>query len=262
MGIPMRSHESQSHKSIEIITVEGLQKKFPQGFLKKPRQILRDISFTVKRGVGTGLIGLNGSGKTTTLQCMLGFLRADAGKINFSINKPIGYLPERPYYYDFLSAREYVGLHFDLLSLGDSQHAKKNDVVLDALSRVGLSQNADHKLKFFSKGMLQRVGLAQAMLGSPELYIFDEPMSGLDPDGREMVRDLLHEQISAGASVLFTSHLMQDVVEVCEDLIVIDSGRVLYQGTVRNLIGATNTGRELEKAFHTLLQNSQAERQL
>ncbi|MGZ3743792.1 MAG: ABC transporter ATP-binding protein [Pseudobdellovibrionaceae bacterium] len=217
-----------------ILEVKALNKTFPGGLFEKPRHVLKDVHFSLPAGETTGFVGSNGSGKTTSIKCMLDFMRPDSGKILFfgapldlSSKKRIGYLPERPYLYEFLNGMEFLRLHWDLV-----QDSRKDfiDRAHEALKRVDLFESRDKKLRQYSKGMLQRVGIAQAILNKPDLLILDEPMSGLDPDGRGLVKDILREESKRGTSLFFSSHLLQDMEELCSHLVIINKGVILYDG--------------------------------
>lgn len=218
----------------KALEVRGLNKTFPGGLFAKSRQVLHEVAFSIPEGVTAGFVGGNGQGKTTTLKCMLDFIRPDRGEILF-FGKPlrratrnrIGYLPERPYLYEFLSGRELLRFHWDLAGLPVSGFA---EAAAEALRTVDLMEAADRRLRGYSKGMLQRIGLAQALLHRPELLLLDEPMSGLDPDGRMLVKDVLREQRRRGVTVFFSSHLLQDMDELCDHLTVIDTGRIVSDG--------------------------------
>lgn len=220
--------------SESILEVQGLCKTFRSGFFDTKKQVLFDVSFKIPSGCTTGFVGNNGSGKTTTIKCIFQFIHADKGQVYFRgkpldrmIKSKIGYLPERPYLYEFLSGMEFLRLHWNLC------HDQQRDFIEKAhfaLKKVGLFEARDKKLRQYSKGMLQRAGLAQAILNEPELLILDEPMSGLDPDGRLMVKDILVEQKKKGVNIFFSSHLLQDMEELCEHLVVINSGKIIYDG--------------------------------
>lgn len=229
-----------------VIEVSGLYKSFHPNFYEKKKQILKNVGFEVPANRTTGFIGVNGSGKTTTLKCILGFIHPDQGSIRFfdsqdhgnAVLNRIGYLPERPYLYEYLTTFEFLHLHWELTGGGDGfQPAAKK-----VLERVNLLGVENRRIRFFSKGMMQRIGMAQALLRQPELLILDEPMSGLDPDGRFLIKEVIRQEKARGTTVFFSSHFLNDIEELCEDLVVIDAGRILYQGPTLNLI-SKNTPR-------------------
>lgn len=223
------------------LTVEGLNKSFAGSFFEKTKQVLFDVKFSVRAGQTTGFIGVNGSGKTTSLKCILGFIHPHSGRISIfnqpisqkSVRARIGYLPERPYLYEFLTAREFLKFHWELTGGGEGF----DSACRANLERVNLLHAENKRIRTFSKGMMQRVGFAQALLREPDLLILDEPMSGLDPDGRYLIKDILRQEKKNGRTIFFSTHYLSDVEELCEDLVVIDQGRILYQGPTLDLVG-------------------------
>lgn len=233
------------------LRVQGLNKTFPGGLFEKSRQVLFDVSFALPQGETCGFVGGNGQGKTTTIKCLFQFIRFDRGEIQFfgeplspQVKRRIGYLPERPYLYEFLTTREFLRLHWELSQGGSASEFSARLPAL--LRRVELDHVADRPLRSFSKGMLQRAGLAQALIHQPDLLILDEPMSGLDPDGRLLVKEILREEKKRGASIFFSSHLLQDMDELCSHLTVIEAGRILYDGGVEAF---RNEHPDLEQAY-------------
>jgi ABC-2 type transport system ATP-binding protein len=217
-----------------ILEVKQLNKTFPGGLFEKPRQVLKNVTFSLPAGETTGFVGSNGSGKTTSIKCMLDFMRPDSGQIDFfgkplnlAAKKRIGYLPERPYLYEFLTGLEFLKLHWNLVQDNENDFIERAH---ECLKRVDLYDARDKKLRQYSKGMLQRAGIAQAIINRPDLLILDEPMSGLDPDGRGLVKDILRAEATRGTSLFFSSHLLQDMEELCSHLVVINQGEVLYDG--------------------------------
>ncbi|MNJ92480.1 putative ABC transporter ATP-binding protein YxlF [compost metagenome] len=239
---------------MSALEVEKLNKTFKGGLFEKDRHVLRDVSFSLPEGKTTGFVGSNGSGKTTSIKCIFDFVKPDSGRIDF-FGKPlssetktrIGYLPERPYLYEFLTGMGFLKLHWNLCY----GHVTKDfqERALEALKKVDLLEAKDRRLRTYSKGMLQRVGIAQAILTKPDLLILDEPMSGLDPDGRALVKDILREEQKRGVTLFFSSHLLQDMEELCSDLVVINKGQILYQGDLRKFMAEYHS---LEKAFQVL----------
>jgi ABC-2 type transport system ATP-binding protein len=233
-----------------LLKVKNLQKTFKTHFYEKPHQVLKNLSFEVHPGRTTGFVGVNGAGKTTTLKCALGFVRPDSGEIHFfnkgpldsELKKRLGYLPERPYYYDFLTASQFLKFHWDLTGAGEGFNARAEEI----LQKVNLKGVMDRYLRSFSKGMLQRIGLAQALLRSPELLILDEPMSGLDPDGRVLIKEIIHEEKKKGTTLFFSSHLLGDMDELCDDLVVINQGQLIFEGSLKDFA----KDRGVEKSFY------------
>lgn len=233
-----------------ILEVKKLNKIFPGGLFEKPRHVLKDVTFSLPEGETTGFVGSNGSGKTTSIKCMLEFMRPDSGEIlffgkplNLAAKTRIGYLPERPYLYEFLTGIEFLKLHWNLVQESNKDFLERAHEVL---KRVDLFDSRDKKLRQYSKGMLQRVGIAQAIINKPDLLILDEPMSGLDPDGRGLVKDILRDEAKRGTSLFFSSHLLLDMEELCSHLVVINKGVVLYDGELSPFM---NQYASLEDAF-------------
>ena len=221
---------------MKVLNVKGLVKKFKTDFYKKPQVALRDVTFSIEEGRFVGFIGPNGAGKSTTIKCLLEFIFADAGQIEIFGQKQsraqrdrIGYLPERPFFQEFLTGTEFLKLHWELGQRPSGQFAAKAKDILDL---VKLTHAKDKKLKEYSKGMLQRIGIAQALICDPEFLILDEPMSGLDPDGRILIKQILKSLREKKLTVLMSSHLLEDVEELCDDLLIIHSGKTEYSGAV------------------------------
>lgn len=216
----------------------------------RKKATLCGVSFAVHPGEVFGLLGPNGAGKTTTLKILLGMLHPGAGTVRLfgrdardvETRRRLGYLTEQPYYYDYLTAREFLDLCGVLCGLGRTERASR---AVRLLEQVGLAADADVRLRRFSKGMLQRLGLAQALLHDPPLLILDEPMSGLDPLGRSLVRDLMFQLRQAGKTILFSSHILPDVETLCDRVAVLAAGRVVAEGRVTDLAAASDTGFEI-----------------
>ena len=213
------------------------------------RQVLFDVSFSVPEKSITGFLGSNGAGKTTTMKTMLGLLQYEKGELSFFNNQYkdfreyIGYMPERPYFYEYLTGMEFLVFYGQLsLKLPKKEIKKKADALLE---KVGLGHAKDKLLRNYSKGMLQRVGLAQAIIHQPKFLILDEPMSGLDPDGRYQITELIKELGQAGTTLFFSSHLLDDVEKLCDRLVIIDKGRILFEGLKTNFIQSGNVGYEI-----------------
>ena len=224
-----------------VLRIRGLRKAFRGHLGIGRREAIRGIDLDVRRGEIYGLLGPNGAGKTTTIKLVLGLLRPDAGSIEL-LGRPatdprshagLGYLPEHPYFYTYLTAREFLDFYARLQGVPASD---RRDCVERSLQRVGLADRADSPLRKFSKGMTQRLGLAQAIQHDPDLVILDEPMSGLDPIGRREVRDLIVELKEAGKTVFFSSHILQDAEMICDRVVILESGRVRSVGPLRELV--------------------------
>ncbi|MES3038933.1 MAG: ABC transporter ATP-binding protein [Bdellovibrionota bacterium] len=231
------------------IKVADLTKSFKENFWEKPKQVLKGVSFQVHESQTCGFVGNNGSGKTTTLKCILQFIFPDEGEalffgepLNEKTKMKIGYLTERPYFYEFLTAKEYLKFHWELS--GGKAHF--NDRAAAVLKQVDLTHATDKRLRSFSKGMLQRMGLAQALLHEPHLLILDEPMSGLDPDGRLIVKEILRDLKSKQVGIFFSSHLLEDMEQLCDELVVVHQGKIIFNESLTRFMAQFES---LEKAF-------------
>jgi ABC-2 type transport system ATP-binding protein len=225
----------------EAIRIENLRKSFRLGFIPKTREILKGISFTVKEGEIFGYLGPNGAGKTTTIKCLLGLIFPDAGTVEIfgqphlltRARQALGFLPENPYFYDYLTAREFLEFYSRLFSLSRQEREVRIDRLLKL---VGLERAASLRLRKFSRGMLQRVGLAQALINDPQLVILDEPLGGMDPIGRKEIRDIIVRFKDEGKTVFFTSHILQDIEMICDHVAIIVGGRIVKHGALESLV--------------------------
>lgn len=236
-----------------ICKVTNVSKSFRPDFYKKPVQVLKSVNFQINEGRFVGFIGPNGAGKTTTIKCMMQFIFPDRGDVSFfeqsdliEAKRKIGFLPERPYFQEFLSAIEFLKLHWNLSGLKPADFQKRADEVLE---QVRLTHAKHKKLRDYSKGMLQRIGIAQALLASPQFLILDEPMSGLDPDGRILIKDILKSFKQKKMTVLMSSHLLEDVEELCDDLIILHKGETLFNGAISEFKHNFNSLEDAYKAF-------------
>ena len=224
-----------SHPAIQTV---NLSKKFGKTVA------LAGLSMTVPRGEVFGFLGPNGAGKTTSVKLLLGLLKPSGGEAwllgrpigDLDTRRKIGYLPELFRYQGWLSAREVLALHCELAPLPRSSW---NDEITSALETVGLTDRAADRVGTFSKGMQQRLGLAAALLGEPELVFLDEPTSALDPVGRHDVREIIRGLASRGTAVFLNSHLLSEVEQLCDRVAVVDHGRVIASGTMDELLGGT-----------------------
>ncbi len=222
-----------------MIQLEGVIKVFGTGWPWKRITALSGIDLAVDRGEVLGYLGPNGAGKTTTLKLLVGLLRPTAGRILVGGIPPmvpaarelVGFLPENPYFYEYLTGREFLTL---CARLGQ-RAAEAIPRIGPLLERVGLGKAADLPLRKYSKGMLQRAGLAQALVNDPPLLILDEPMSGLDPIGRREVRDLILELKAGGKTIIFSSHILADVELICDRVAFLHRGRLLRVSSVEQL---------------------------
>jgi ABC-2 type transport system ATP-binding protein len=233
------------------IEIEGLTKDYPVGFwLTKKRRSLDNLTMRVETGEIFGFLGPNGAGKTTTIKLLIGLTFPTAGTARIlgkpitsvEMHRDIGYLPEQPYFYDYLTAQElldYFARFHDLTA------ADRRERVTRMLKKVGLETARKIQLRKYSKGMLQRVGLAQAILHDPQVVILDEPMSGLDPLGRREVRDIILELKRAGRTVLFSTHILSDAEMLCDRVGVIAGGKLRGVGSPGEIVGMKAHGMEI-----------------
>jgi ABC-2 type transport system ATP-binding protein len=230
-----------------LLHVRDLWKTFHPGLFEKAVPVLKGLSLEVVRGEVFGLLGPNGAGKTTTIKAITGLVVLDRGEItigghphtSLEAKRRIGFMAENPYLYNHLTGREYLRFSADLLGI---DRFEVEDRVASTLGQVAMAGRADQKMRTFSKGMLQRIALGQALLGEPELLILDEPMSGLDPVGRRDFRDLILEQRARGTTIFFSSHIIPDVETICDRVATVIDGSVRGVGSVRDLVS-----REVER---------------
>ncbi len=226
---------------MDVIRIEHLHKTYRTGFRMRRQEVIKDLSLTVREGEIYGFIGPNGAGKTSTIKILVGLAHATSGTISlFGKKGPrpeqkalIGFLPERPYFYEYLTAREFLDFYGQLFGVPAPVRARRADKLLE---RVKLSAWRDTPLHKFSKGMLQRVGVAQALINDPKLVILDEPMSGLDPLGRMLIRDLIVGLKSQHKTVFFSSHILSDVELICDRVGILVDGRMRGEGTLDELL--------------------------
>jgi ABC-2 type transport system ATP-binding protein len=228
-----------------IIEVQNLTKDYEVGFARKRKvRALDGLSLTVEAGHIFGFLGANGVGKTTTLKLLMRLIFPTAGTARIldrdisdvSMHARIGYLPENPYFYDYLTAREFIDYCGQLFGFDKSTRERRTDEVL---TRVSLDKKSwDRQLRKFSKGMLQRVGMAQALVNDPEIVFLDEPMSGLDPVGRREFRDLIASLNGEGKTVFMCSHILSDIEVLCDSIAILKGGKLAHAGTLEELRGA------------------------
>jgi ABC-2 type transport system ATP-binding protein len=233
-----------------VVRADGLTKDFPIGFWRpRPHRALDALTIEIPGGV-FGLLGPNGAGKTTTLKLLCGLLSPTAGRAELFGRPPgdilarrrLGFLPEHPTFYDHLTAEELLGYFAGLFGYRGPERARRASRALD---RVGLGADRRRPLRQYSKGMVQRVGLAQAVLNDPELVILDEPMSGLDPLGRRDVRQVILELRDEGRTVLFSSHILSDAEALCSGVAILARGRLVRSGALSDLTTGPAGGWEI-----------------
>src|SRR5215469_4626858 len=226
---------------MHAIETQNLSKDYAVGFFKKQlRPALKSLNLTVDSGETFGFLGPNGAGKTTTLKLLMGLIFPTSGSAKIlgkgcldpDVKRKIGFLPEQPYFYDYLSAAELLDYYAQLSGVASAGRRQR---ILDLLARVGLGDVGKLHLRKFSKGMLQRVGIAQAIVHDPEVVFLDEPMSGLDPLGRHEVRELIQGLKDEGKTIFFSTHILSDAEALCDRVAVIHKGELRGVGVVNDL---------------------------
>jgi ABC-2 type transport system ATP-binding protein len=233
------------------IEIENLTKDYPTGFLDlKTKRSLDALTMQVETGEVFGFLGPNGAGKSTTIKLLMSLIFPTAGTArilgkpisDIAMHQDIGYLPEQPYFYDYLTAAELLDYFARIHGLKESDRRERIEKML---KKVGLETAGKIQLRKYSKGMLQRVGLAQAILHDPQVVILDEPMSGLDPVGRREVRDIILELKHEGKTVLFSTHILSDAEMLCDRVGVIVGGKLRGTGAPDELVGIKSQGMEI-----------------
>ncbi len=221
-------------------------------------EALRGVTLSVPVGSVVGFLGPNGAGKTTAIHVMLGFIEPTSGEVRLlgedvrrSISRRrLGYLPERPELYPFLSGRELLAMSGRLFGLPSRTRRER---IAFLLGQVGLEQAADRRIGTYSRGMLQRLGLAQALINDPDLVILDEPTGGMDPLGRIEIRNIIQQLRSAGKTVFFSSHELSEVERVCDQVVILSGGRIVAEGAVEQL---ARPGESLEQVFLRVVKDA------
>jgi len=242
---------------MSAIEISGLTKDYPVGFWRKrPRRALDGLSLRVEPGEVFGFLGHNGAGKTTTLKLLTGLIFPTEGSATIQgrlIGTPeafrnIGYLPENPYFYDYLTPDELLDYFSRFFPMSAEQRRERREIVLE---QAGLTEFRNVALRKFSKGMLQRIGVAQAMLHDPEILLLDEPMSGLDPVGRREVRNLILQLKSEGKTVFFSTHILSDAEALCDRVAILHRGKLVGVGQISEFL-------KLQSGFEAVIESCPA----
>ncbi len=224
-----------------VVSVREIVKDFRPGLGLRTKRVLHGVSFDVHQGEIFGFVGPNGAGKTTTLKVLMGLIKATSGEasiLGHDVNESayrnhIGFLPENPYFYTYLTAREILDFYAKLTGVSADLRKQRVELLLDW---VGLTHAADARLRTYSKGMLQRVGIAQALVHDPEVVFLDEPMSGLDPIGRKEIRDIILRLKDDGKTVFMNTHILSDVEMICDRVAIIVKGEIRYEGVIEDFM--------------------------
>jgi ABC-2 type transport system ATP-binding protein len=225
-----------------VLKTEGLRKTFKVGFWNRSVTALEHLDVEVRRGEVFGFLGPNGAGKTTTLKILMGLIYPTNGTARIldrpigdvGVKHQIGFLPESPYFYDYLTGEEFLRFYGQLFGLHGTALTARIEYLLQM---IGLPHVKALQLRKFSKGMLQRIGIAQALINDPHLVVLDEPMSGLDPVGRKEVRDLILRLKDEGKTIFFSSHILHDAELLCDRVSILVKGRIVAMGSVKDLVG-------------------------
>jgi ABC-2 type transport system ATP-binding protein len=234
-----------------IIEFRNIGKSYPLGFLGRRQKAVQGLTLSVPKGAIYGFLGANGAGKTTCIKILLGLQFADEGEVRVfgqdpldpAAKRKIGFLPERPYFHDSMTAGDFLNFHRSLFGrLAEGRRVWTNAELLEL---VGLRDVGEKPLKGFSKGMLQRAGIAQALVNDPELIVMDEPMSGLDPVGRREVRDLILKLHALGKTIFFSTHILSDVEQISDRIAFLEKGTLRLEGDLRELLKGGDSGYEV-----------------
>ncbi len=226
---------------IPAIQIRHLTKRFRSGFWMKESTALSDLNLEIECGTTFGFLGPNGAGKTTTMKLLIGVLHPTSGEAflfgksirEIAVKREIGYLPESPYFYDYLTGSEFLHFYGQLFGMGSRERKEKIEMLFELVKLKGSEQI---QLRRYSKGMLQRIGLAQALINDPKLVILDEPMSGLDPMGRKDVRDIILRLKEEGKTVFFSTHVLSDAEMICDQVGIIVKGQLRNVGRLEEML--------------------------
>ena len=230
-----------------MLKLKQIKKSFKTDLLAQPFVALDDVSFEIPEGALVGFLGANGAGKTTSLKIIMDFIRPDSGEVEFSpsmgqskmdIFRKIGFLPERPYFYPNLTGKEFLTM---LGKLSETPGEELLSRINYWTPRFNIEHALKRPLKTYSKGMLQRIGFLATIIHDPKFIILDEPLSGLDPVGRKEMKDVITEVQKKGKTVFFSSHVVPDIEEICDRVIFLEKGKLIYDGSVQSLINSSPT---------------------
>lgn len=227
-----------------LVKIQNISKKFRTDFWKKSFQALNDVSFSIDQGDLVGFLGANGAGKTTLIKIMLGLIHPDKGRVKFSTTlgvspfdqkKQMGFLPESPYFYQDLTGFEFAQYLLQLTDVALSK-ADRHKILEKWFDRLKITHAMNRKIRFYSKGMLQRLGIITTLAHNPQLIILDEPLNGLDPLGRHEIKEIILEAHKAGQTIFFSSHILSDIEEICNKIVFLEKGQLIYQGPLDSIM--------------------------
>ncbi len=245
------------------IKLENIYRSFKNHFWEHKKEVLKNISLEIHTGEVFGFLGPNGAGKTTTIKIITGLIKPDSGNVSIFGNpvdsleakRSIGFLPESPYFYEHLTGYEFLKVH---ALLGNYTDYKER--VSELLNKVGLKHAVNLSLQKYSRGMLQRIGIAQSLITEPDLLVLDEPLTGLDPIGRKEIKDLILEQKNQGKTIFFSSHILPDAEEVCDRIGIIIDGEIVQVDALDKLLkkGIKTDEISLEEWFYRRIKKKHA----
>ncbi len=249
-------------RMIPAISLENITRSFRDHFWTRKKTVIRDITLEIQPGEVFGFLGPNGAGKTTTIKIITGLIRPDSGIAavfgaaagSMGAKEKIGFLPEAPYFYDYLTGNEFLKIHARLTGVQDIPQR-----VDELFSKVDLQHARNQRLSMYSRGMLQRIGIAQALLGDPEVLILDEPLSGLDPIGRKEIKDIILGEKKKGKTIFFSSHILPDAEAICDRVGIIIGGEIVETGDLDTLLkkGIEADRMTLEDWFYRQIKDRQ-----
>lgn len=237
-----------------MIKINNITKSFQAGFIPKTIEVLKGISLEVGKNEVFGFLGPNGAGKTTTIKILMDLIRADSGSASISgyavtdlrARYSVGFLPEQPYFYSYLTGKELLQLSGKLCGMNSDTIETRSE---ELLTKTGMDEHKEKRLKTYSRGMLQRIGVAQALINDPELLILDEPLSGLDPVGRRDVQNIIFEEKKKGKTIFFSSHILSDAQSICDRVGILNKGTVISTGKLSEVLEGDESHREVEIEF-------------
>lgn len=232
-----------------MLEFNKVSKSFKSDFWGKGTKVLDDVTFKITSGDIVGFLGANGAGKTTSLKILMNFIKQDSGEVNFSqslgikrseINKSIGYLPEHPYFYPDLTGMDFICF---LLELNNVAPKSVEEDIKNWTQRLKIDHALNRKIRGYSKGMLQRLGFVASILHRPKLLILDEPLSGVDPVGRAILKQAMRDLNKSGVTIFFSSHIVADLEEVCNKVVFLEKGKILFSGSKDELLQQNSSGK-------------------